>query len=241
MDSLSSGRTTGKKELQMSEPTNDGKKHPDPDPEKDQDKVNAQNVPDEVQDPAPEPVSEPTTPIWADPTTAIPPAPTAPQPHSDQPADHPRATPPVAPPLSNPYAQGPPPPPYAQGPPPPAYAQGPPPVPYGQPPSAPAYQAYGQQPYGSGQHAPTNTSAIVLTVVSGLSVFSCNILAIASLVLGIVALTKNTTDHEGSRRLTKIGWIVFAAVWGVAILAIIGLIVVGAVTSNSSSSHMFGN
>jgi len=215
----------------MSEPTNDGKQHPDPDPERDQD-----HVQDDVQDQTPDSVfSDPTAPIWADPTAAIPPAPTPPgaaHPHSDQPADHPQVGPSAAPPVSNPYAQGPPPPPYAQGPPPPAY---------GQAQSGQQYPAYSQQPYGTGQQAPANASAIVLTVLSGVSVVSCNILAIASLVLGIVALTKNTTDHEGSRRLTKIGWIVFAAVWGVAILVFVGLLVFAALASNSSSTDMFGN
>jgi hypothetical protein len=218
-------RTTGKKEQQMSEPTNDGKQHPDPDPEM------VEDVQDEVQQQTPDPAfSDPTAPIWAEPTAPIPPALAAPgaaQPHPDPPAGHQQGMPPAAPPLSNPYAQGPPPPPYDQGPPPASYSQ--------------PYPAYSQQPYGSGQHAPANGSAIVLTVVSGVSVVFCNILSIASLVLGIVALTKNATDHEGSRRLTKIGWIVFAAVWGVAILAIIGVIALGALSSNSSPNHMFGN
>jgi hypothetical protein len=81
----------------------------------------------------------------------------------------------------------------------------------------------------------------VLTILSGISIISCNILAIASLVLGIVALTKNATDHEGSGRTTKIGWIVFALVWAVAILGLIGLIIVGAHSSNNPSNDMFGN
>src|ERR1035437_893995 len=225
------GQNDRQERAQMSEPTNDGKQHPDPDPEKDQD-----HVQDDVQDQTPDSVfSDPTAPIWADPTAAIPPAPTPPgaaHPHSDQPADHPQVGPSPAPPVSNPYAQGPPPPPYAQGPPPPAY---------GQAQSGQQYPAYSQQPYASGQQAPANASAIVLTVLSGVSIVSCNILAIASLVLGIVALTKNTTDHGGSRRLTKIGWIVFAAVWGVAILVFVGVLVFAALSSNSSSTDMFGN
>jgi hypothetical protein len=80
----------------------------------------------------------------------------------------------------------------------------------------------------------------VLTILSGISIISCNILAIASLVLGIVALTKNATDHEGSRGTTKIGWIVFALVWAVVILGLIGLIIVGAHSSNNPSNDMFG-
>jgi ABC-type multidrug transport system permease subunit len=60
--------------------------------------------------------------------------------------------------------------------------------------------------------------------------------------MGIVALTKNTTDREGSRRLTKIGWIVFAVTWAVGILLAIGFIVFFfAVLANSSSNTSFGN
>jgi len=82
-----------------------------------------------------------------------------------------------------------------------------------------------------------------LTVLSGVSLVFCNILAIASLILGIVALTRNTTDHQGSRRYTKIGWIVFAAAWALAILGIIAYVIfIATVMRNGSSSNdMFGN
>jgi hypothetical protein len=144
--------------------------------------------------------------------------------------------------VSNPYAQQPPPPAYAQQqPPPPPYGQA---QPYGQTQSGQQYPAYGQQPYATGQPAEANGSAIVLTILSGVSLFFGNVLAIASLVLGIVALTKNTADHEGSRHLTKIGWIVFAVSWVIGVLAVIAFIIffVAAVNSgDSGSTTMFGN
>ena len=204
----------------MSEPTNGGRQQPDPDPD-----TNPEGDPDEVQDQvqdqdqSADSVShDPTVPLWADPTAPIsePPTPPGPAyPHSDRPMASPQVTSPTPPPPSNPYAQ---------------QQAGPP------------YPAYGQQAYGTGQ-AEANGSAIVLTVLSGVSLLFCNILAIASLVLGIVALTRNTTDHEGSRRLTKVGWIVFAAVWAVAILGVIAYVVfVATVMRNGSSSRdMFGN
>jgi hypothetical protein len=226
----------------MSEPTDGGKQQPDPDrdPETNQD---PERGADEVQDETPDlTFSDPTAPVWADPTAPIPAPPTPPgaaQPPSDRPA-----APPVAPPISNPYAQQPAQP-YAQQPPVQPYGQQPPAQPYGQQPPAQPYGqqplAYSQQPYAIGQHTPANTSAIVLTILSGVSVIFCNILAIASLVVGIVALTKNTTDHEGSRRYAKIGWIVFASVWAVAILGIIALIILGAQASNNPPNNMFGN
>ena len=214
----------------MSEPTNDGKQHPGPDPERDQDEVQDDQSPDFT-------FGDPTAPIWAEPTSPIAPAPTPPgaaDPHADLPSAHPAATPLAGPPLSNPYAQGPPPASHAQQPPPAPYGQ-----PYGQaqPGQVPTYG----QPYASGQHTEANTSAIVLTVLSGVSLIFCNILAVASLILGIVALTKNTSDQRGSRRLTRIGWIVFASVWAVAILVLVGLIILGATSSDNSTTHMFGN
>jgi F0F1-type ATP synthase membrane subunit c/vacuolar-type H+-ATPase subunit K len=190
----------------MSEPTGGDKQQPVPDPDKGQ---------EGFQDETPDPVyNDPTAPVWADPTTPIPASPAppgAPQPQGDQATANPQATPPPAPPVSNPYAQQPP----AQ-----PYAQQPPAEPYGQP-QPPQYPPYGQQPYATAAKAPTNTSGIVLTILSGVSVLSCNILAIGSLVLGIMSLSKNATDPEASRRLTKIGWIVLASVWAIGIIVLI--------------------
>src|SRR5674476_801371 len=215
----------------MGEPTSGGNERPDPEPEKDTERNQ-----DEVQDQPSESVfNDPTAPVWSDPTAPIP-APTPPgpaHPQSDQPADHPQGTPPVTPPVSNPYAQQPPPPPYAQ-----QTAQ-----PYGQPQPGPQYPAYGQQSYATGTHTEPNGSAIVLTVLSGISLFVCNISAIAPLVLGIVALTKNATDREGSQRLTKIGWIVFAGVWVLVVLVVIAYIVLfaTAISNGSGPNTSVGN
>jgi hypothetical protein len=89
----------------------------------------------------------------------------------------------------------------------------------------------GQNPYGTGVPSQTNTSAVVLTVLSALSL--CNFLTLGSLALGIIALAKSSTDPEGSRRLTRIGWIVFAAVW---VLAIVVLSVIAVLISAHSST-----
>jgi hypothetical protein len=216
----------------MSEPTNGGKQQPGPDPERGPEE-------DEVQDQIPESVfNDPTAPVWADPTAPIPAPPTPPgaaRPQSDEPAANPQTNPPAAPPMSNPYAQQPPAQPYGQPQPAqqyPAYGQPydqPQPAqqypaygqPYDQPQPAQQYPAYGQQPYATGPHIEPNGSAIVLTILSGLSLIFCNIFAIASLVVGIIALGKNSTDPARSRRLTKIGWIVFAGVWALVILGLI--------------------
>jgi hypothetical protein len=224
----------------MSEPT--GRDHQKPDPDQDQESGSA--------------FSDPTAPFWADPTTPVPttradeppsapvqdsppapperPFPPAPPgaayPYGQQPPA-PQGSPPAAPPMSNPYAQQPPVQQYGQQA--PAYGQQPPVQHYGQ--QAPAY---GQQPFGTGAPTESNVSAIVLTILSALSL--CNLLAIGSLVLGIIALTKTSTDPEGSRRLTKIGWIVFAVVWAVTILGFVGYVVAVVSTGGPSGSFDSG-
>lgn len=146
--------------------------------------------------------------------------PTAPVPQWQQPT-----SPLTPPPADPPYGAPTPPPPPAPY---PASDQAPyGGAPYGGPPdsgtSAP-YGApdapYGAPPPGYYQQAPsqTNTSALVLTILSGLGIFMCCGVTIVSLILGIVALTKQAADPAGSAKLTKWGWIAFAAGFVLAIL-----------------------
>ena len=201
----------------MSEPTGDGKQQPDPDE-------------DQVQDQATGSVfNDPTAPVWADPTASIP-APPAPPgaayPQGQQPAAA-QATPPPAPPASNPYAQQPPA---------PSYGEQYPAQPYGQ-----QYPAYGQQYYATGApSAPSNTSAIILTIVSGLATVTTCVIGIPSLIFGIMALTSNTTDPVGSRKKAKTGWIIFAVNVGVLILLIVGAIALFVVSGTSSTTFDSG-
>jgi hypothetical protein len=103
--------------------------------------------------------------------------------------------------------------------------------PYGQP--HPAHgqpdPAYGQEPHATVAPTESNVSATVLTIFSALSL--CNFLTLGSLALGIIALAKSSTDPEGSRRLTRIGWIVFVVVWALMIASIVALIVFSRVYS----------
>jgi hypothetical protein len=145
----------------------------------------------------------------------------------------------------------------APGQPPPSGQQQPPP-PYGQPPAygqQPAYQppyggappygyaypqppGYATPPYGGySQPMPTPGSTIALVVVSGICTLGC-LFGIPSLVLGIIALTKVNTNIAETRRLTRIGWIVFGVLAALAVTAIIVFFAV-AVTSDTSSDTTF--
>ena len=220
----------------MSEPTGDGKQQPDPEQRPEAAPGDAQN------ETSGSVFNDPTAPVWADPTAPIPamPAgevpsawvqdtpgvpmvPPAPpgvsSPYGQQPAA-PRATPPV----SNPYAQQPPAPPYGQQPPAPPYGQ--------------QYPAYGQQYYATGApSAPSNTSAIILTIVSGLATVTTCVIGIPSLIFGIMALTSNTTDPVGSRKKSKTGWIIFAVNAGVIALAVVAIVAIVFATSAGGSSN----
>lgn len=224
----------------MSEQTGGGSQEGDKD--KEQGRV---EHPDDVQDQSPGPVyNDPTAPIWASPTSQMPtsdsssPAsPTPPAPpgaphgsHATEPYGQGQFSPSGPPPASNPYAQQPPVSnPYAQQPPVQSYGQ----QPYGQYPGA-QYPGYGQQSYSTGASTQTNGSAIALTIVSALSL--CNIFAAAPLIMGIIALTRNSTDPEASRRLTKIGWIVFAAIWALSLLLLVGGLALGILSDPSGGS-----
>lgn len=145
---------------------------------------------------------------------------------------------------TNPYAATPPPPPadpYAA--PQPAYdpyaATGAP----AQQGGYPAYNAPGQwqaPPAAYGAPPAQNTSALVLTILSGIATVTCCLPMIVSLIMGIVALTRNSTDPEGSRRMTKWGWIAFGICLTLSVIAIgvvIALGVSGAFDDGGYSSN----
>ena len=220
----------------MSEPTGDGKQQPDPEQQ-------PEAAPGDARDETSgSDFNDPTAPVWADPTAPIPATPAAEVP-SARVQDTPEAplVPPAPPGVTSPYGQQPPAPqtippvsnPYAQQPPAPPYAQ---PVsdPYGQQYPAPPY---GQQYYAAGAPAvPSNTSAIILTIVSGVSMLgTLFFVGIPSLIFGIMALSSNSADPIGSRKKARTGWIIFAINAGVALLVlIIGVIALIAISPSGT-------
>lgn len=116
-------------------------------------------------------------------------------------------------------------------------AYGPPPgTPPGQlpPPGAPQYPAHVPPPLIYPPPTPPNTSAIVLTVLSGVTILTgyCCIIGIGPLVFGILGITQQASDPQSAARMTKIGWALFA---GLTLLLILGiaLFVVFAVLAES--------
>lgn len=224
----------------MSEPTGDGKQQPDPEQ---QPEAASGDTRDETSGSV---FNDPTAPVWADPTAPIPAMPAAEVP-SAWVQDTPEVplVPPAPPGASSPYGQQPPaaqttPPvsnPYAQQPPAPPYGQQPPAPPYGQ-----QYPTYGQQYYPTGAPtAPSNTSAVILTIVSGVSMLgTLFFVGIPSLIFGIMALTSNTTDPVGSRKKAKVGWIIYAVNVGVIVLAIVGIAALVVINGTSSSTFDSG-
>lgn len=222
----------------MSEPTGDGKQQPETAPGDTRDETSGSVF------------NDPTAPVWADPTAPMTTTPTPATPAAEVPSawvqdtPEPPLVPPTPPGVSSPYGQQPPTPqavPPVSNP----YAQQPPAPPYGQPPAPPygqQYPGYGQQYYAPGAPAvPSNTSAIVLTIVSGVSMLSTAFfVGIPSLIFGIMALTSNPTDPVGSRKKSRIGWIIYAVNVGIIILLIVGAIGLFVISGTSSTTFSSG-
>ncbi|CCH78013.1 conserved hypothetical protein [Nostocoides japonicum T1-X7] len=158
-------------------------------------------------------------------------SPWAPPPHDPYGSPAPRSTPP---PEQNPYGSSP----YGSGTSPYAagsnpYATGGSPYPAG-PPGAP-----GALPGYAVPGSRSNTSAIVLLVLSAVLTVMCCLTQIPAAILGIVALSKKDSDPEGSARLTRIGWIAFAIGLVVGIIAAGVLITLGVWADNQSSGYSY--
>ena len=97
------------------------------------------------------------------------------------------------------------------------------------------------QPYGYGspyaRPRQTNTSAIVLLIVSGLStLFGC-LFAIPAVILAIMGLVKQDDSPTESARFTRWGWIAYAIAVGLVIVG--GIIAIAIFASTSSSTTGF--
>lgn len=123
---------------------------------------------------------------------------------------------------------------------PPAYEPGrsaplPAPLPPGAMQTGPAQPGPGMPPpYPYAPPTPPNTSAIVLVIISSLALVTgyCCYIGIPGLVLGILGITKQSSDPEGAARLTKIGWITVAVLTALTVVAV-GLVILLAVPSES--------
>ena len=199
---------------------------------------------------------DPTAPPWSNPDAEPPTEPSGPT-DATQPVGTgaptqpiPEAGPPVEPFGAVPFGQGP----AAETPYPPPTGYGQAPygkAPYGQAPYGqlgPAQTPHGEQPYGSTAYGqppyslppapysppPQNGSALALTIVSAIATVLCCLLCLPSLILGIVALSKQSTDPHGAARLARWGWFALAGAALLAVVCIIGffaLVVAGGSTT----------
>ena len=55
----------------------------------------------------------------------------------------------------------------------------------------------------------------------------CNVLGIPALILGIVGLTKQSTDPVGAAKLARYGWIAFAVSVGIVVIGFVIFMAVG--------------
>lgn len=142
------------------------------------------------------------------------------------------------------------------------YGQTPPETsPYGQPAYGGAPQPYGApsqgygssagytttpQPYSYGpaplspQSEKVRGSAILWTILNGVSIFACaNLGGIIGVILAAIAIGKARDDVAGARRLVTWSWIAFIAGFVLWILAIGALVVVAVSTGTSMSDQGF--
>jgi hypothetical protein len=145
----------------------------------------------------------------------------------------------------------------------PAYGPPPPPNPYGGAPGAsqpgpyapppyptqgqvhqagyPGAPSYGAPGYGApGYAAPRSLSGntIALLVVSGLTTLGCGF-GIVALIFAIIAATKKD-EPAAAAKFTRWGWIALVVGFVLAVLAIVGIIALAAVGTNSGPSFDTG-
>lgn len=126
---------------------------------------------------------------------------------------------------------------FPPGPPPaygrPGYGQPGGPQPYGQVAPYGGQPGYAPSPYAQ-PRGTTNTSAIALLVVSGLSTLVGCFFAIPALVLGIMAVAKQNQSPEEASKFTRWGWIAYAI--AVAFVVIGGIIAIAIIASTNTST-----
>jgi Na+/proline symporter len=94
---------------------------------------------------------------------------------------------------------------------------------------------YAPSPYAQ-PRGTTNTSAIALLVVSGLSTLVGCFFAIPALVLGILAVAKQNQSPQDSAKYTRWGWIAYAIAVAFVVIGAIIAVVLFATTSGSTST-----
>ena len=100
--------------------------------------------------------------------------------------------------------------------------QGPPAYAPAYQPGAPAYQQYQPGQGGYAGYAPASTSrfpvgTFILLVLSAISLIATGIIGIPSAIVAVVAWRRSATDPASAKRLSTIGWIVYAANFAIGV------------------------
>ena len=110
------------------------------------------------------------------------------------------------------------------------------------------YSAYGQPGgYGYASGSPyagppvSKGPIITLLVLSALLTVTTCVLGIPSLVLSIIALSRANTDGISAKRLSRIGWIVFAICAALTVGFYVFLAIGMANSSSSGTNSVFSN
>ncbi len=192
-------------------------------------------------DESPDPYASPSAPPAYEPPPATTPdygtPPPVPAPDYGTPPGPPAYSAPPPPPAPD-YGTPPAPPAYSAPPPPPAY--GTPAPSYGTPAPAPSYGAapvaYDVKPPLSPEAQKARSNSIIWTIVNGVSLLFCtNLLGIIGLVLGIMGITRASTDAEGARKFAKNSMIAFIVTFGLVVLFWIGIFALGLGSSLTGS------
>lgn len=81
-----------------------------------------------------------------------------------------------------------------------------------------------RRPASSSDKVPLTRSTLWLVITSAVATLLCLGAGLPSLIVGVLAVSKNSTDHAGAKRLTTIGWRVFTAFVALMVLAVMAFV-----------------
>lgn len=80
------------------------------------------------------------------------------------------------------------------------------------------------RPTSSSDKVPLTRSTLWLVITSAVATFLCLGVGLPSLIVGVLAMSKNSTNHAFAKRLTTIGWQVFVVLVVLMLLAVVAFL-----------------